>query len=153
MTKECFHDAEQRKIDEAVAGRMKDKEDAKRSLLSRIDRLSGLLAGDADWEAIRKLLALKFLREDRFRIFIDELLHIMPYRQYLKTHHWKKTSDEAKRKAGFRCRLCNASGELHTHHRTYEHRGGEPEEDLIVLCADCHGKFHDKLPEGEGEDT
>lgn len=70
-------------------------------------------------------------------------LATMPYSDYLKTEHWQKTSAAAKDRAGQKCQMCNAYGQLHTHHRTYERRGKELPEDLIVLCASCHKLFHD----------
>jgi hypothetical protein len=74
---------------------------------------------------------------------------IMDYDAYLLTEHWKIVSDEAKRLADYRCRLCNAGGELHTHHRTYANLGHEPQGDLIVLCKKCHKKFHNSPAERE----
>lgn len=74
-------------------------------------------------------------------------LHIMPYREYLQTDEWQETRMRMLKKAGFRCQLCNKQGNLNVHHRTYERRGYEDPKDLIVLCADCHAKFHDKLPQ------
>lgn len=73
------------------------------------------------------------------------LLKTMPYRDYLQTDHWKEIRMVMLKRARFSCQLCSAKGELHVHHRTYENRGNEQYSDLIVLCADCHGKFHDKL--------
>lgn len=66
------------------------------------------------------------------------------YPVYLKTKYWETRSIQAKERAGWRCSLCNKEGELHTHHRTYERLGYEDDEDLIVLCAACHAKYHDK---------
>ena len=74
-----------------------------------------------------------------------EALKTMPYREYLETEHWKQLRMEMLKKAKFMCQLCAAKGQLHVHHKTYENRGNEPYSDLIVLCANCHGKFHDKL--------
>jgi 5-methylcytosine-specific restriction endonuclease McrA len=67
------------------------------------------------------------------------------YREYLKTEHWRVTSLAAKKRASFRCQLCNGIDRLNTHHRTYERLWQELPEDLIVLCEDCHAKHHDKL--------
>jgi hypothetical protein len=67
------------------------------------------------------------------------------YAEYIKSSEWKRKADQAKEDAGFRCQLCNASGTettLHAHHRTYENLGDELPEDITVLCADCHAKFH-----------
>lgn len=75
---------------------------------------------------------------------LDMLLSAMPYSEYLKTDHWKDLSAKAKTEAGNRCQLCNSGDKaLHTHHRTYERRGCEDLKDLVVLCGDCHAKFHD----------
>lgn len=73
-------------------------------------------------------------------------LRVMPYPEYLKTEHWKKVSMECRHYYRFRCAICNKKGETHVHHRTYERRGCEEPSDLVCLCAECHGKFHDKLP-------
>lgn len=69
----------------------------------------------------------------------------MTYRDYLKSQEWQLVSKQAKKRAGHRCQLCNASGELHTHHRTYDRLGDELDSDVIVLCSACHAHFHDKL--------
>jgi len=65
------------------------------------------------------------------------------YAEYLQSEHWKTTRTAAIRRAGYRCQLCNAEGELHVHHRTYERIEKERASDLIVLCANCHQTFHD----------
>lgn len=71
-------------------------------------------------------------------------LRSMPYTDYLKTEHWQYTRTKALKRARYRCQLCNRGNiSLHVHHRTYENRGYEQNDDLIVLCADCHRKFHD----------
>ena len=76
----------------------------------------------------------------------SEPLQSMPYQEYLQTEHWQAVSAQAKRQAGTRCQLCNSIRRLHTHHHTYENLGHEQPGDLIVLCDECHGKHHDKLP-------
>jgi 5-methylcytosine-specific restriction endonuclease McrA len=72
-------------------------------------------------------------------------LATMPYKEYLQTPEWMETRMAKLRQARFKCQLCNAGGLLDTHHRTYARRGHEAMADLIVLCRDCHGKFHGKL--------
>lgn len=73
-------------------------------------------------------------------------LRAMPYKDYLLTEEWAAIRDRKLKHAQFRCELCNKQGKLSVHHKTYDHRGQEPELDLIVLCGTCHAKFHDKLP-------
>lgn len=80
-------------------------------------------------------------------------LNKMPYSEYLKTWDWEYTRDIAKERAKHRCQLCYKDDlPLHVHHRTYDRRGNEDPSDLIVLCSDCHTKFHDKLPNSVGID-
>lgn len=71
-------------------------------------------------------------------------LKTMPYKDYLQTSHWKKMRLRALKAAGNRCQLCNTSGLLDVHHRTYERRGAEHMSDLTVLCRACHTKHHAK---------
>jgi hypothetical protein len=78
---------------------------------------------------------------DALRIAIRR---VMPYRAYLTTEYWRERSRRAKEAARHRCQLCNGTRDLNTHHRTYERRGNEDDEDLTVLCGECHGKFHTK---------
>ena len=71
----------------------------------------------------------------------------VPYDEYLHTQGWLKKSYAAKVRAGWKCGLDNKPGNeatLNTHHKTYENIGHEKDDDLIVLCQECHGKFHGK---------
>jgi hypothetical protein len=90
---------------------------------------------------------------DSYRKMIDEQdaetdrLRRMPYQDYLHTEHWQSVRTRKLEYAGWHCELCYADKSLNVHHKTYERRGCEEDNDLIVLCGDCHAKFHDKLPE------
>lgn len=68
------------------------------------------------------------------------------YHEYLNSPEWQKRRQVHVTQAEHRCQMCNGDGSLHVHHRTYERLGCERFTDLIALCADCHAKFHDKLP-------
>lgn len=71
----------------------------------------------------------------------------MTYKQYMNSSEWRRKSNAAKARADYRCQLCNASpgmNKLHAHHRTYERLGHELDNDLTVLCEDCHKLFHTK---------
>ena len=75
----------------------------------------------------------------------------VPYKDYLKSRRWRAKRGAAREAAGNRCQLCGAEDkQLHVHHNTYERRGHEEPQDLIVLCAGCHARFHNKLPRSEG---
>lgn len=69
------------------------------------------------------------------------------YDDYLKTEYWKSVSDAVKKRAGYRCQLCNSQHDLCAHHRTYDHRGDELNYlgDLTCLCRRCHEIFHGKV--------
>jgi hypothetical protein len=70
------------------------------------------------------------------------LLGAMPYQEYLNTSEWQDRRKLKLKDAGYRCQLRNSAGILNAHHRTYEDRGNEPLNDLIVLCEPCHKRFH-----------
>jgi hypothetical protein len=74
-------------------------------------------------------------------------LKTMPYEVYLQTPEWILKSRQAKEQ-WHKCQECGRSGELHVHHLTYERRGEELPEDLIVLCKDCHAKVHGLVEQG-----
>lgn len=80
-------------------------------------------------------------------------LKALPYAEYLKTEHWQSLRKKALKKASYRCQLCNAKVPLDVHHRTYERLGQEYLADVIVLCRECHRKFHDKQGEKNVRET
>ena len=75
------------------------------------------------------------------------------YYEYIQSKEWIKKANAAKKRADGRCQLCYKDGSLHAHHRTYKRLGDEKPNDITVLCANCHAKFHDIVPamEQEGE--
>ena len=70
-------------------------------------------------------------------------LRAMPYIEYLQTDHWHFTRRLALERAKGHCSVCNGTRSLEVHHRTYERRGEELPEDLVVLCNGCHDLFHE----------
>lgn len=71
-------------------------------------------------------------------------LRAMPYGEYLLTEHWRNIRMVKIAGAGSRCELCFSRESLNVHHKTYERRGCEHLNDLIVLCETCHATFHGK---------
>ena len=63
------------------------------------------------------------------------------YKQYLGTREWKERRKNAIGRAYGKCQLCNSEYRLEVHHRTYERVGKERDDDLTVLCHDCHRRF------------
>jgi hypothetical protein len=69
------------------------------------------------------------------------------YSEYLDSDHWKQRRKEARIRAGNKCQLCGENHcQLQVHHNSYDNLGHEPDEDLIVLCDQCHAKHHEKEP-------
>ncbi|HSX26369.1 MAG TPA: hypothetical protein VLE89_05110, partial [Chlamydiales bacterium] len=68
----------------------------------------------------------------------------MNYQDFLATPYWKTIAAHTRYKAGYRCQLCNSGAYLTTHHRNYDIHGREHAHmnELIVLCNNCHQKFH-----------
>lgn len=64
------------------------------------------------------------------------------YAEYLQSAEWRRTRDEALRRAKWRCSECESKRDLQVHHRTYERVGHERPEDLVVLCVGCHEDEH-----------
>lgn len=78
----------------------------------------------------------------------------MDYYDFLQTPYWDGIRSYKLKRAKYCCELCGGKGILNVHHKTYEHHGLEhlrsvTDKDLIVLCKDCHEKFHDKLADKE----
>jgi hypothetical protein len=67
------------------------------------------------------------------------------YYTYLRSPQWKRKANAAKKRAGYRCQICNhgrdEGARLEAHHRTYARLGHEKPEDITVLCSDCHGLY------------
>lgn len=87
-----------------------------------------------------------YINED----YVAEHIKSMEYKDFLLTPYWKAVAAEIKRKRNFQCQLCGSNKNLVVHHKTYEHHGYEHDyfvmqNDLIVLCNNCHSKFHDKV--------
>jgi len=64
------------------------------------------------------------------------------YREYLESNHWKEIRKKALDRAGRKCQLCSSKTNLNVHHNTYKNLGHEDLNDLVVLCRNCHKKFH-----------
>ena len=105
--------------------------------------------------AVKNLKAANEFERETFTHFWDlrlPELKSMPYDDYLKTPEWQAQRRKALLLAGHQCQVCEAKGiELHVHHKTYERRGEERSEDLIVLCKDCHGSVHLHYPRAVDE--
>jgi hypothetical protein len=81
---------------------------------------------------------------------ITKHIKSMDYHDFLQTPYWMAISSYKKNLSHYKCALCGSNKKLATHHKTYSRHGQEHlksvmNEDLIVLCDNCHKKFHDSL--------
>ena len=65
------------------------------------------------------------------------------YSDYLKSKHWMEFRQEilSIRK---KCQHCGIKKNLNIHHKHYRTIGKEAGEDIIVLCKECHLRYHKK---------
>lgn len=118
---------------------------SREDILSAAQNLSDMVAKmqglEADKQRLREMI--RRIASCGNDSYAWELLSVgMRYSDYLKTSHWARVSDRAKRLWRFKCALCNSKGELHAHHRTYLSIGNEMDADVICLCRECHEHFH-----------
>jgi hypothetical protein len=67
----------------------------------------------------------------------------LEYADYLKTDRWANLSELAKKRDGYRCRLCSSVKRIAAHHRDYSTMWTDEElSDLTTLCESCHTWHH-----------
>jgi 5-methylcytosine-specific restriction endonuclease McrA len=72
------------------------------------------------------------------------------YELYIESKTWKRKRNYILDKRGNKCQAVNCSNpvrsksKLHCHHLTYKRFGCEEENDLQILCEDCHNKAHEE---------
>jgi hypothetical protein len=122
--------------------RVESHDEAADLLIARLNsgtalfRLSGV--PNVDWDRYPDDYEAQAAFEAR-----GEALKTMPYGEYLRTSEWSERRRGALRRADYSCEACGGHGSgLHVHHRTYDRRGEEKPDDLIVLCEDCHLAVH-----------
>src|SRR5687768_12923038 len=69
------------------------------------------------------------------------------YLAYLNSPAWRATRNRALRLANWTCQQCGGKRDLQVHHRSYERLGREWDQDLEVVCDDCHREVH--IEQGE----
>lgn len=101
------------------------------------------------------MLGSDYYSEDNGPRFLDDIvlempqyfqyvfwLRSLPYREYLQTEHWKNMRAAALIRYDYQCWKCGSKHNLQVHHLSYEFRGMETTEELMVLCSECHKKEH-----------
>lgn len=63
------------------------------------------------------------------------------YVEYVNSTAWFIRREAAIEKAEWKCQICGLYNDhLEVHHKTYARLGNERDEDLLVVCAECHKK-------------
>lgn len=84
----------------------------------------------------------------------DYILDSLTYDEFLSTEYWEIISYYVKITRNFTCESCGKRilimSKLNVHHKTYDHHGEEHrpeiiENDLSLLCEDCHKEYHIKI--------
>ena len=125
----------------------------KRILKNTSHYLENYLNPDKKWDKqitpIQRINQIRYADVNWQTVFYH--IKDMDYQNFLKTPYWKAIAAHTKYKAGYRCQLCNSAYDLVTHHRNYDIHGREHAhmQELIVLCDNCHSKFHDQIPKKE----
>lgn len=64
------------------------------------------------------------------------------YDAYLTSEHWRQTRRRKLRAVDNKCERCGATRKLQVHHKHYRTLFAEADEDLEVVCQDCHRRIH-----------
>lgn len=71
-----------------------------------------------------------------------------PPEGFYESKEWHATAAATKQRWNYECALNAAhTGPVEAHHRTYANLGAEEERDTIPLCAECHERHHDHMPQ------
>lgn len=70
------------------------------------------------------------------------------YKEYIKSHQWRKRRNEYYRTHPKECVVCKSTRMIGLHHMTYKNLGRELDEDLVALCWPCHERYHEEYSKG-----
>ena len=63
----------------------------------------------------------------------------------LDSTSYAKLQRQVLERDGWRCQVCGSMQNLQVHHLKFRsHSGSDEEQNLITLCAECHGRMHRK---------
>jgi 5-methylcytosine-specific restriction endonuclease McrA len=63
----------------------------------------------------------------------------------LDSESYRELHSRVLERDGWRCQVCGRMQNLQVHHLKFRsHSGGDVEQNLITLCAECHEQMHQK---------
>jgi hypothetical protein len=104
------------------------------------------LEGNELWFTLisaEKVLLMQVLDIKKAIKILLDIKEPFDYKAYLLSDKWKEIRDRIVANSNG-CVVCDSTDSLNVHHKTYKNIGNENDNDLIVLCKSCHGKFHNK---------
>jgi 5-methylcytosine-specific restriction endonuclease McrA len=61
----------------------------------------------------------------------------------LDSESYRKLHRQVLERDGWRCQICGSMQQLQVHHLKFRRQsGGDEEQNLITLCAECHLRIH-----------
>ena len=61
----------------------------------------------------------------------------------LDSEEYRQLQSRVLERDGWRCQACSSMQHLQVHHLKFRSQsGGDEEQNLITLCADCHAQMH-----------
>ena len=66
--------------------------------------------------------------------------HSAEYDAYMNSEKWRKRKARLFSKRGRVCEMCGATAQIEVHHKDYTRLCHEIDDDLLVVCHDCHPK-------------
>lgn len=66
------------------------------------------------------------------------------YNTYMLTEHWKVLRERIAYNKNYKCDICGKHVKMcfQVHHKTYKHVGNELDNELSLLCIECHENLH-----------
>jgi len=61
----------------------------------------------------------------------------------LELESYRRLHRQVLQRDGWRCQICGSGQRLQVHHQKFRSQwGSDEEQNLITLCATCHGRIH-----------
>lgn len=76
------------------------------------------------------------------------------YEEYISSKEWKEKRKKVASERNFICEMCKkqVGNKFHVHHMTYKNFMNEEDEDLMLLCKECHEKIHYRENDTKNDD-
>lgn len=75
--------------------------------------------------------------------------HSAEYTAYMQSGKWHNRKRHLFQKRGYKCEMCGGGGPFDIHHKNYDRLGHELDDDLLIVCRDCHPKADTERVEWE----